>query len=68
MAISKNKIRFEISMEKASYELISTFSKSIGMTKSMFIECCCCNHIRQIVMNHEALRKARKEKTKKGKA
>ena len=64
MAISKDKIRFEISMDKKSYDLISTFANAFKMRKSEFIECCCVNHIQKVVYYQEAQRKNKK----KGKA
>lgn len=49
MAISKDKKRFEISMDKKSYDLISKFSEAMHLTKSDFIESCCCMYIKSVV-------------------
>ena len=62
MPISKNKKRFEISMDKASYELISKFSEAMGLTKSDFIESCCCAYIKEVVESQEALRLQKEKK------
>ena len=62
MAISKNKKRFEISMDKKSFELIETFSKAMHLTKSDFIESCCCAYIKAVVEHQEAQRKQKKGK------
>ena len=62
MAISKDKKRFEISMDKKSFELIETFSKAMHLTKSDFIESCCCAYIKAVVEHQEAQRKQKKGK------
>lgn len=59
MAIKKTKKRFEISMEKEAYELITKFSEAHHMSKSEFIVCCCMKYI-------NAICKAYDRKDKKG--
>ena len=61
MAISKNKKRFEISMDKNSYELISKFADAMHLTKSDFIESCCCAYIKEVIETQEMLRKQNKK-------
>ena len=51
-------------MDKTSYELISKFSEAMHLTKSDFIESCCCAYIKEVVETQEALRL---QKEKKGK-
>ena len=61
MPISKNKKRFEISMDKNSYELISKFADAMHLTKSDFIESCCCAYIKEVIEAQEMLRKQNKK-------
>ena len=63
--ISKNKKRFEISMDKNSYELISKFSEAMHLTKSDFIESCCCAYIKEVIETQEMLRKHETKNQKK---
>lgn len=60
MAIKESKKRFEISMDKKSYELISKFSEAMHLTKSDFIESCCCMYIKSVVEYQTAKRKEKK--------
>lgn len=62
--ISKNKKRFEISMDKKSYDLISKFSEVMHLTKSEFIESCCCAYIKEVVDYQLAQRKGEKKDVK----
>lgn len=67
MAIKKSKKRFEISMDKKSYDLISKFSEVMHLTKSEFIESCCCAYIKEVVDYQLAQRKGDKKDVKKEK-
>lgn len=49
MAISSKKKRFEISMLKPEYEMISKFAVAHHMSKSNFIVSCCMNYIQSVV-------------------
>ena len=62
MAIGKDKHRFEISMNKKSYEMIEKVSKAYHMSKSEFIECCCLTHIQNMVLSVEKAKQKKKEK------
>ncbi|MBO7734194.1 MAG: hypothetical protein J6S67_16640 [Methanobrevibacter sp.] len=61
--IKKGNVRFEISMEKEAYDLISKFSNAYHMRKSEFIVCCCLNHIQNICT---AIEKSKQNKKQKG--
>lgn len=64
MAISSKKKRFEISMLKEEYQMISKFAVAHHMSKSDFIVSCCMNYIQSVV---NAIESERQAKEKKGK-
>ncbi len=59
--LSKEKARLEVSIKKESLDLITNFSKALGMKKSEFIEEVCLAFISDVCKKSKERRKNKKE-------